>query len=453
MERRTRRRMTVGAFAAVLAITAFVPSFAFAQGNLVNDLLKGLLGGGGGGGTTLPSGDAGGGAVTPAGGVPGPDSDYQPPLHGANPHGQGTVAVVDLTPDDVVPQPSDPVDGSEDVVIGDTQGEQNGDAYHGRATALYVDLLGIVNTDQLLPGVLSIETNEGESKDGALQPLNDLLDDVCAASGNLVCATVADMHSETNANGSTNSFELVGADVSLLGAPVLSVDVAESHGNISDDGVCQTAHGDSSVASVTVLGLNADALQSSSTSTACNNGTPSSVTNDSETLNLLGLALPIPAAGCPGPNETPNTEFDLLGLVGTVCNADDTNTNQTSSPYGIREALGVFVLPIVNLLKVSVGGPESHAVAPTPTTPPANPPTDDGGGGAKGQQGAGGDDGGDDGGDGGDGGGPATTTAQPGGGELAFTGSNLIVLGLIGGALLLGGVALAGSARHRRATT
>jgi hypothetical protein len=45
-----------------------------------------------------------------------------------------------------------------------------------------------------------------------------------------------------------------------------------------------------------------------------------------------------------------------------------------------------------------------------------------------------------------------TTTAQPGGGELAFTGANIAVLALFGGALILAGVAIAtSSARHRRA--
>ena len=88
MERRKRRMTAVGAFAAVLTITAMLPSMAAAQGNLVDDLLKGLLGGGNG---SAPAG----GAPEPQAGTP---PNYTPPLHGSNPHGQGSVGVVDLTP-------------------------------------------------------------------------------------------------------------------------------------------------------------------------------------------------------------------------------------------------------------------------------------------------------------------------------------------------------------------
>jgi hypothetical protein len=428
----------VGAFAAVLTITAMLPSMAAAQGNLVDDLLKGLLGGGGNG--AAPAGDA----PAPQAGTP---PNYTPPLHGGNPHGQGTVGVIDLSPSSDEPQASDPADGDEEVVIGDSQGEQNGDQYHGRATALFVDVLGLINTEALpLGDLLSIETNEGESKDGATEPLNDLLDTVCTDTGSLVCLNVLDMHSETNANGSQNSF--TAADLGVTAGPVgISATAADSNGNISDDGVCQTATGDSSVANAEILTLGASALNASSTSTACNNGTPSSTTNDSEVLNLNGVPVGIPIVGCA--EGTPNTVVSIPIVADLVCNADDTNGTQTSSPYGVREALTAFVLPILGSpVKAALAGPESHAVAPAVVNPPdtpGGPGPGNNGGGNNGGDGDGGPGDGDDGGPGG----PATTTAQPGDGQLAFTGSNLLVLGLLGGALVLGGVAIAATSGRR----
>jgi hypothetical protein len=451
MERRKRRTMAVGAFAAALAISALAPSIASAQGNVVGDLLNGLLGGA-----------QGGGGSAPAGNVPGSDGGYQPPLHGSNPHGQGTVGVADLVPSSDAPLPSDPGDGDEDVVIGDTQGEQNADgSYQGRVTLLHANLLGVINLDDLLGDFLTIETSEGESKSGPLEPLNEALGQVCEASqgaGGKLCLNLLDMQSSTTADGSTNSFEAAGADVAL-GPITAKANVANSNGNISDDGTCQTASGDSSVASADVVGITADALQGSSSSTACQGGS-NTQSNDSEVLNIAGFSFPIPVAGCG--DGTANAEFTALSpLLSTVCNADDSSGSQTSSPYGVREALAAFVLPIASaggLVKVSAGGPESHAVAPASTTPPTtdpptNPPGDTAGDGSgvKGGQGGGAGDGGGNGEAGS--GGPASTAAQPGDGKLAFTGTNLIILAMIGAGLVLGGLLFSSvSGRGRRAT-
>jgi hypothetical protein len=416
MERRKRRTTAVGVFAAVLAISALAPSIASAQGNPVGDLLNGLLGDG-----------QGGGGAAPAGGAPGSSNGYKPPLHGSNPHGQGTVGVADVVPSSDAPLPSDPGDGDEDVVIGDTQGEQNPDgSYQGRVTLLHANLLGVINLGDLLGDFLTIETSEGESKSGPFEPLNEALGQVCEASegaGGKLCVNLLDMQSSTTATGSTNSFEAAGADVAL-GPITAKANLANSNGNISDDGSCQTATGDSSVASANVVGLTADALQGSSTSTACQSGS-NTQSNDSEVLNIAGFSFPIPVAGCG--DGTANAEFTALSpLLSTVCNADDSNGSQTGGPYGVREALAAFVLPIASaggLAKVSAGGPESHAVAPTSSTPPptSNPPGEtEGGGGVKGGQGGSATGGGDGDGAGGDaGGGPASTTAQPGKGELA----------------------------------
>src|SRR4051794_2521192 len=258
------------------------------------------------------------------------------------------------------------------------------------------------------------------------------------------------MHSSSTGNSSTNSFEAVGAHVG--GRSGINADVLTSNGNISDDGSCQTSHGDSGVAAANVGPLTADALQGDSTSTACNTG-QNSVSQHSTVVNLGGTGIPLPAAGCD--NGTANTNFTALSpLLATVCNADDTNGSQTGSPYGVREALTVFALITGNssLLKATTAGPESHAVAlPSTTTPPGNP-----GGGTKGAGGKGGNNGGNGGGGNGGGAGSggngsAAGSAAAGNGQLAFTGADLFALALVGGALILGGLALTatGGRRHR----
>jgi hypothetical protein len=175
------------------------------------------------------------------------------------------------------------------------------------------------------------------------------------------------------------------------------------------------------------------------------------VNQDSTVLNLGGTGLPIPAAGCA--NGTPNTNFTPLSpLLSAVCNADDTNGSQTSSPYGVREALTIFALVSGNssLLKVATAGPESHAVAP-PTTTTTTPPTNPSNGGTAGAGGKGGNAGGNGNG-GGAGNGPAANSAASGNGQLAFTGADLLALGLVGGALILGGLALTTAGRRHRQT-
>lgn len=125
--RRTRRLTALAALSGALAASAIAPALASGQ-NVVDDLLNGLGVGGGGGGPT------------PAAGVPG-DGGYQPPLHGNNPHGQGTVGTVDIQPSDTLPLSGDPVGGEgadqEEIVAGRARGEQNADGtYHGHITIL-----------------------------------------------------------------------------------------------------------------------------------------------------------------------------------------------------------------------------------------------------------------------------------------------------------------------------
>jgi hypothetical protein len=436
--RRRRRATTATVSVAVLAIAVGVPTLASANpvGNLLNN-----LGLGSGGGTT--GSDGGGATATPEAGNP---PSYTPPLDGTNPHGQGSDAVVDLTPSTSQPLPGDPSQGNEELIVGDSRGEQSGDgSYHGRATLLY--LLGTP--------IVQVTSDPGQSNDGPLQPLQDGLDQLCSQSNNQLCLTVLGMHSSSTGNSSTNSLEVLGAHIGGPGG--INADVLTSNGNISSDGSCQTAHGDSGVANANVGPLTADALEGNSDSTACNSGS-NTVHQDSTVLNLGGTGLPIPAAGCA--DGTPNTNFTpLLPLVGAVCNADDTNGSQAGSPYGVREALTLFALVTGNssLLKVATAGPESHAVAPgggTTTTPPGTNPGTGGtaGAGGKGGNNGGNGGGGNGGGNGGGGNGPAAGNAAAGNGQLAFTGADLLALGLVGGALILGGLALTTAGRDHRRT-
>src|SRR3954449_5560722 len=434
--RRRRRATAVTVFGAVIAMTVGVPTLASASP--VDDVLNGL-GVGGVPGTGAGS-SSGGSSSAPAGTRAGVPPAYTPPLHGTSPHGQGTDAVVDLTPGSSNPYSSDPSSNGEDVVLGDSRGEQGTSGYNGKVTLAY--LFG--------QPIFQVSTGPGESKDGPLQPLQDGLDQLCDGSGNQLCLTVLGMHSSTTSNSSAHSFEAVGAHIG--GENGINADALTSNGNISSDGTCQTAHGDSGVATASVGPLTADALQGDSTSTACNNG-PSSVSQHSTVVNLGGTGIPLPAAGCD--NGTPNTNFTALSpLLATVCNADDTNGSQTGSPYGVREALTVFALITGNssLLKATTAGPESHAVAPpSTTTPPGHP-----GGGTKGAGGKGGNNGGNggggNGGGAGSGNGSAAGSAASGNGQLAFTGADLLALALVGGALILGGLALTATAgrRHRQ---
>src|SRR5215207_4149017 len=288
--RRRRRATVVAAFAAVLGMVVGVPTLASA--NQVDDLLNGL---GVGNGAGSGSGSSGGGSTSaPADTRAGVPDTYTPPLHGTSPHGQGTDAVVDLTPETSNPYSSDPSESGEEVVVGDSRGERGTSGYNGNVTLL--SLFG--------QPIVHVTSNPGESNDGPLQPIQDGLDQLCSASGDQLCLTVLGMHSSTTSNSSTNSFEAVGAHIA--GDEGINADVLTSNGNISDDGTCQTSHGDSSVAKASIGGdaLTADALQGNSTSTACSNGSQT-VDQDSTVVKLNDQNLPLPAEGCA--DGTPNT--------------------------------------------------------------------------------------------------------------------------------------------------
>jgi hypothetical protein len=247
-----------------------------------------------------------------------------------------------------------------------------------------------------------------------------------------------------------------------VGGPTgITATAAESEGNLSEDGNCQTATGSSRVANVSAGGSAvADAASSSSTTTSCKDGT-GSVANESSVIELVGMPVPIPATGCG--EGTPDTVTGIPMLAPIVCNADDTlGQNETlvqaAERYGVREALSVFALDVGGnaLLKTTTAASESLAQAPdtagpvAPTGPagprgPRGPRGPEGPQGPEGPKGPQGPDGPDDGDNRGDG--PAADAADVRDADagLAFTGVDLLLLLMVGSFALLTGLVL-----HRR---
>ena len=405
--------------------------------NTVNNTVNNLTGSGGGG--SSPSA-----APTPApspAAAPTPlAATTEPPIDGTEPHGQGTVLGADI--ELITP-------GEQDVTIGQTRGSQdaNGD-YHGRI--VIVSALGLE-----IPA--TVETDEGETEDTPTQGLNDLLADICAGSGNNVCLSVLDYESTTTNKSSQNSFSAATANI---GNGLITTGLLTSEGNISQGGGCQTANGGSSAANVGALGaINVAALQGTSESTACRNGSKSTDADSTvATLNGTGV---LEVLGCD--EDQVDDEFGIPLLVDGVCNGDDTDGSQTTAPYNVRKALGLEVLPLLEtlgvangLLGVDAGSAESHAVAPEDNgdncPDPNNPdcptdecpdPTEPGC--------PGGPDGPGKGGPHGPGNGPAGPSANgPGNGNLPFTGADVLALALIGGGVMGVGLALMALADRRR---
>ena len=310
------------------------------------------------------------------------DPPLEPPLHGTDQHAQGTVGVVDLNPDNGRPFTSDPTGkgDSEDVVIGRSRAERRADGtYHGHVTV--AALFG----NEIIPGA---DTGPGDapvSKD-ILQPLLDALCTGGATAG--ICLSAVHVESATTANGSTNSFRLLGATVGgVTGLPVtagINVGVASSEASIGHSATCQVAHGASNVADVKVGAITATASTSASDSVACQNQAPVQ-TNSSRVIELGGAGVGLPLAGCA--NGTPDTDLNLV-LLRVVCNADDSSASapaaqrQADAPYGVRNALDVYVASVgpSALVQASTAQSESHAVAPaavttTPTTTTTTPTT------------------------------------------------------------------------------
>jgi hypothetical protein len=476
-----QRRRFIGAGAAILATGALVGLPAFSSGATTTPELR-----------SFDSANPRAISANPM---------TEPPLHGTNPHGQGSVAVVDISPDAQRPYVADPTgaSNSEDVVVGRARGEQRGDgSYHGHITV--AALFG----NEILGGA---DTNAGQSKHESIA--QDLLDGLCTSTG--ICLSLVRVDSDTTTTGSFNSFSLARASLGgIPGIPALSIGAAESQGSISSDGACQTTHGRSNVASInSASAVTADVATATSDAKACNNGPAPTQVNSSSVVKLGGAGLPLLAAGCG--NGTADTVTGLPLLLPIVCNADDssaTGGSQASAPYGVRDALDVYVLAVMNAaaVRVSASSAESLAAAPalpttttptTTTTPaatttpavvgtttgaatpvptltiPTTGSSDDATPADEGDDETPADDGDDGGGatecsDGidNDGDGKIDFGSDPGcasadddsednsvsvaGNELPFTGTDVVVLGLAGLLLLASGLALRGPARRRR---
>jgi hypothetical protein len=414
---------------------------------------------------------------------------YTPPLHGDNPHGQGTVGTVDINPgpDDPLggdPAGGDPMAGGEDVVLGRSRGEQACTDANDPSTCTYnghVTALALFGNE-----VIGVDTEEGQTAASPISPLQQqVLDAICAGSTGQICLTVLAMNSTSNEQGSQNSFQAVNVH---LGDPTpgamqrADIGVASSTGNISDDGTCQSASGSSNVANANIGGaggLTADVIRSSSSSSACNDGSPDQNTQSGNVINMQGGGVPIPP-GCEGTNGegVPNTLFAANSpLASVVCNAEDSTAlgsagAQTTDPYGVREGLTVFILDAVPLLKLTTAASESHAQAPPcpagtvagpngcepdscdtnpdlcpepscETDPSLCPPTEcDPAVESCGTTRKDKDDNGD---------GSAAGNAKAGDGTLPFTGANVLLVAMMGVGLLGGGLALKAGvdARHR----
>jgi hypothetical protein len=336
--------------AAVFAAIMVAPGVAAA--NLVDDVAKGvndtlddLLGGGKEEPAAPETVNA---EPTPNAGTP---PAYVPPAHGSDQHAQGTPATVDLTPSDALPLPYEPGGGSEDVVVGGSRGSVNSGDYHGHVTILA--LLG----NELIQGA---DTAEGQTSTGPLGDLNALLADICSSSG--ICLSVLSVNSETTDKSSKNSFSVADANIGPAGTPALDLGAVQSNGEISQAGGCRTGTASSSVADLNALGITVNAIDSSSESRACNDGSESQ-TNSSSVLGLGGAGLPLPAPGCE--NGTPDTVLEIPAVLALVCNADDasgTGGVQLQAPYGVREGLAAFVLG--STAKATTAASESHVLAP-----------------------------------------------------------------------------------------
>jgi LPXTG-motif cell wall-anchored protein len=282
------------------------------------------------------------------------DPPKQPPLHGANPHGQGGVIVADLDPSNERPLDAKP-DGSgsgEEVVVGRARGEQAADGtFHGHITIL--SLFG-----NELAGV---DSAPGETKAGPLDALQTgILDPICRSTNQQICLSVLTANSRTTGSGSTNDFAVARAKIADLG-----VGAAESNGTIAQDSTCQTSAGAAKTANVTAGGgAVASVANSGSTSKSCRGQAPE-VTNTSQVIALGDNGIPLPAPGCA--NGTPDTVTGLPGLLPIVCNADE-----VVSAAAVREALDVFVLSAGanSLAKETTASAESLSVAPAGETGP-----------------------------------------------------------------------------------
>ncbi len=421
-----------------------------------------------------------------------------PPQHGTNPNGQGGVAVVDLDPSNERPQGANPdgSDSGEEVVVGRARGEQSSSgAYHGHITI--AALFG-----KELAGV---DTAEGETKHGPLQGLQTgVLDPLCKSTNDQVCLSLLTADSATTADGSKNDFavaraNIVGLRVGAAQSGGSISETADCQASVGGSGAANVTAGAGAVASVAnsaatskscrnkapetsrssqVLGLGG--IQVPLPASGCADGT-------ADTVGGIPALLPIicnadDAAGTAVLREA--LDVFVLNVGGTSLAKETTSAAQASSvaPKGGGEQCSDGVDNDGDGY-IDAADPECHtdgnpnnpgsynpqgpSEGPAPTGPSSGPPSTPGGGGGKPECSDKKDNDGDglvdskdpgchsDGnpnnpssynpkdddesnGGGNGGGGPK----GPGAGELPFTGSDVVGLGLAGLLVLAGGLLL-----------
>jgi hypothetical protein len=295
-------------------------------------------------------------------------SPYYPPLHGTNPHGEGTALSVTSEPQSA-PQPSncDSSGSSEIVVVGRSCGqESSGGSYNGHVTVLALggnELLG------------ENSTSSGTTETGSLAPLlgpvltgvNGGLSQLCSGTSNNVCLSLLNATSSTSATGSNNSFSAASANVG--GTSGISATALSSRGNISQSGTCQNATGSSQVANVSPAGtLLAEVASSKDSSTACQNSSQNSQTHISSVLSGAVSPLTSPILGAACANGTFSQPLAQLpaALVALYCNASDSNGAQASAPYGTSEGLTAILLG-----GIGQHAPSTESLATAPAAAPA----------------------------------------------------------------------------------
>jgi hypothetical protein len=286
-----------------------------------------------------------------------------PAMYGTNPHGQGSVVGASLPPNTVVPYTYNPAGSTGEIlVVGRGRSEQNADGtYHAHTT-----ILGLLGAE-----VLGVDAAQGQSKTGPLDPVNQILKNLCNGTNQAVCANVLAADTAATTSGAMTHFSVL--QLGALGTTV-GAQAATSDSSINTAGSCQSSSGASHAANVTLAsGQLASVANSKEGSNACTGQTPSQTTSSS-VIQLAGTGVPIPAPGCA--NGTANTLSGLPVLLPIICNAD--STSQLQAPSGVREALTVLGIQMGStaVLKSVVAAAESYAVAPAAATTPKCSDTD-----------------------------------------------------------------------------
>jgi hypothetical protein len=442
------KRRALTTIVGLTAVGGILAMPAAASADPVGDLLNGLgVGSGGGGSQPVQAGPA-------------------------NSQAQGTVAAVDVSPPSSSAGDSSSGGSSsggsssggssssgagghlegEEVVVGRSRAEQQDDgSYQGHVT-----ILALFGHE-----IIGIDTDSGETKDSPFAPLQYVFDDLCSASQGALCIAVLPANSTTTDSGSVNDFGVLRADSTLGDREVLSAGVAESNASLTEDGSCQTASAGSSVARADLLEeLSVRLLQSDAQSTACKDGTSGS-SGDSVIGSVNGNEVPLPG-GC----SDDNGQFGIASVASVSCNvaagSSAAGSAESAQAAAVLEAVGDDPALLTAPASSTSTGAAASQAGPGGGGPggggPGDGGTDDGGTDADPSQGTAPAtetvlaETGDGAGGAGDGG-PLADTALTGDGSLAFTGSNALVLGLLGAALVLSGLMLAAAVRRRGRAT